>query len=109
MMPGSKCRRVEQRRILPCIAVDNLVSVSFEACDLAADGQVADGYQVLLLGKQKALEGDANFELRLRKLEGRWDAAGAICAYAHPARSPRSLAASGKWRRSKRGCAPRVW
>jgi hypothetical protein len=36
---------------------------------------VADGYQVLLLGKQKVLEGEANFEPWAEELEGRWDAA----------------------------------
>jgi hypothetical protein len=61
--------------MLPRIEVDNLVNAVFEALDLAADGRVADGYQVLLLGKQKALEGEANFEPCAEELEGRWDAA----------------------------------
>jgi hypothetical protein len=56
--------------MLPRIDVDNLVNAVFEALDLAADG-----YQVLLLGKQKALEGKANFEPWAEELEGRWDAA----------------------------------
>jgi hypothetical protein len=37
-------------------------SAVFEACDLAAEGCVADGYQVLLIGKLRALEGEQNFE-----------------------------------------------
>jgi hypothetical protein len=61
--------------MLPRVEVDNLISAVFEACDLAADGRVPDGYQVLLLGKQKALDGEANFEPWAEELEGRWDAA----------------------------------
>jgi hypothetical protein len=61
--------------MLPRIEVDNLVNAVFEALDLAADGRVADGYQVLLLGKQKALEGEAIFEPWAEELEGRWVAA----------------------------------
>ena len=38
-------------------AVDNLITTVFEACHLAAEGNVADGYQVFLIGKAKALEG----------------------------------------------------
>jgi hypothetical protein len=61
--------------MLPRIEIDNLVNAVFEALDLAADGRVADGYQVLLLGKQKALEGEGIFEAWAEELEGRWDAA----------------------------------
>jgi hypothetical protein len=61
--------------MLPRIEVDNLVNAVFEALDLAAEGQVADGHQVLLLGKQKALDGEASFEPWAEELEGRWDAA----------------------------------
>lgn len=60
---------------LPRIEVDNLINAVFKARDLAADGLIADGYQVLLLGKQKALEGEANSEPWAEELEGRWDAA----------------------------------
>ena len=42
---------------------------------LAAEGHVPDGYQVLLLGRQRALEGEANFAPSAEELEGRWDAA----------------------------------
>jgi hypothetical protein len=38
--------------MLPHVEVDNLITAVFDAVDLAADGRVADGYQVLLLGKQ---------------------------------------------------------
>jgi len=66
----------------PRVEVDDLITAVFEAVDLAAEGRVADGYQVLLLAKQKALEGEANFEPRAEELEGRWDAA--IERYAVP-------------------------
>src|SRR5262249_53868785 len=45
--------------VLPRVEVDNLITAVFEAVDLAAEGLVADGYQVLLLGKQRALEAEA--------------------------------------------------
>jgi hypothetical protein len=48
--------------MLARVAVDNLIPAVLEACDLAAEGDTADGYQVLLLGKQKALEGEGTFE-----------------------------------------------
>ena len=48
--------------MLPRAEIENFLTAVFEALDLAADGLIADGYQVLLLGKQKA-----NFEP--------WDAA----------------------------------
>ena len=57
--------------MLPRVEVDNLVIAVFEAVGLAAEGHVADGYQVLLLGKQRALEGEANFEPWAEELEGR--------------------------------------
>jgi hypothetical protein len=41
----------------PRIAVDNLISAAFEAVDLAVEGHVADGYQVLIIGNQGALDG----------------------------------------------------
>jgi hypothetical protein len=61
--------------MLPRVEVDNLVNAVFEALDLAADGLVADGYRVLLIGRQRALEGEQNFEPWAEELEGRWDAA----------------------------------
>ena len=48
--------------VLPRVEVDNLLTAVFEAVDLAAEGHVAGGYQVLLLGNQRALEGEGNFE-----------------------------------------------
>jgi hypothetical protein len=59
--------------MLPRIAVDNLISAVFEACDLAAEAHVAEGYEVLLLGKGKALEGEANFEPTAESVEAAWD------------------------------------
>ena len=61
--------------MLPRAEIENLLTAVFEAVDLAAEGHLADGYPVLLLGKQKALEGEANFEPWAEELEGRWDAA----------------------------------
>jgi len=61
--------------MLPRADIGNVLTAGFEAVDLAAEGQVADGYQVLLLGKQRALEGEASLEPWAEKLEGRWDAA----------------------------------
>jgi hypothetical protein len=61
--------------MLPRVEVDNLITAVFEAVDLAAEGHIADGYQVLLLGKQRALEGEANFEPCAEELDRRWDAA----------------------------------
>jgi len=61
--------------MLPRVEVDNLLTAVFEAVDLAAEGHVADGYQAFLFGKQRALEGEANFEPWAEELEGRWDAA----------------------------------
>jgi hypothetical protein len=40
----------------------NLITAVFEALDLAAEGHVADGYQVLLIGEQRALEGEAKIK-----------------------------------------------
>jgi len=57
--------------MLPRIEVDNLVNAVFEVLNLATDGHIADGYQMLLLGKQKALEGEANFEPWAEEREGR--------------------------------------
>ena len=44
--------------MLPRVKVDNLITAVFEAVALAADGLVAYGYQVLLIGEQRALEGE---------------------------------------------------
>jgi hypothetical protein len=48
--------------------------------DLAAEGLVAEGYDVLLIGKRRALEGEANFEPSAEAVEAAWD--GAIRRYA---------------------------
>jgi len=48
--------------MLPRAAIENRLTAAFEAVDLAAEGRIADGYQVLLLGRQKALGGEASFE-----------------------------------------------
>ena len=40
---------------------------------LAAESRVAEGYRVLLRGRQTALEGEQNFEPWAEELEGRWD------------------------------------
>src|SRR5262249_15198831 len=69
---GDVSRRSEA--MLPPVEVDTLITAVFEAVDLAAEGPVPDGYQVLLLGK-KALEGEANCAPWAEDLEGRWDAA----------------------------------
>ena len=53
----------------------NLLTAVFEAVDLAVEGHAADGYQVLLLGRQKALEGEANFEPWADAVEAAWDGA----------------------------------
>jgi hypothetical protein len=45
----------------PRVAIDNLVDAVL-ACDLAVECHVADGYQVLLIGQQRAREGERNFE-----------------------------------------------
>jgi len=47
---------------------------------LAAEGLVAEGYEVLLIGKQRALEGEANFEPAAEAIEEAWD--GTIRRYA---------------------------
>ena len=44
------------------VDVDKLVAAVFQALDLAAQGEVAEGYQALLMGRQRALEGEANLE-----------------------------------------------
>jgi len=61
--------------MLPRAEVDNLIPAVLEAVDLAAEGHVADRYQVLLIGKQRALEGEQNFQPWAEELEGRWHAA----------------------------------
>jgi hypothetical protein len=43
--------------------------------DLAAEGLIAEGYEVLLIGKQRALEGEANFEPTAKAVEEAWDGA----------------------------------
>ena len=59
--------------MLPPAEIDNLLNAVFESLDLAADDHVAEGYQALLLGKQKALEGKVNVEPWAAELEDRWD------------------------------------
>ncbi len=59
--------------MLPPANVDTLLNSVFEALDLAADGHAADGYQLLLLGKHKALEDAARGEPWAKELEERWD------------------------------------
>ena len=66
--------------MLPRAEIENLLTAVFEAVDLAAEGHVADGYQVLLLGRQKALEGEANFEPTAEAVEAAWDGAIRGCA-----------------------------
>jgi hypothetical protein len=41
---------------------------------------VAGGYQVLLIGKQRALEGEQNLDPWAEEVEGRWDATLERCA-----------------------------
>jgi hypothetical protein len=66
--------------ILPRAEIDNLLTAVFEAVDLAAEGLITEGYEVLLIGKAKALEGEANFEPTAEAVEEAWD--GAIRRYA---------------------------
>jgi hypothetical protein len=66
--------------MLPRAEIENLLTAVFEAVDLAAEGHVADRFEVLLLGKAKALEGEANFEPSAEAVEAAWD--GAIRRYA---------------------------
>jgi len=61
--------------MLSRVAVDNLVDAVFEAVDLAGQGEIAEGYRVLVRGRQTALEGEARFEPWAEELEGRWNAA----------------------------------
>lgn len=49
--------------MFPRVEIENLLTAVFEAVALAVEGHIADGYQGLLLGRQKALEGEANVEL----------------------------------------------
>ena len=66
--------------MLPRTEIENPLTAIFQAVDLAAEGDRADGYQVLLLGKAKALEGEANFEPSAEAVGAAWD--GAIRRYA---------------------------
>jgi hypothetical protein len=66
--------------MLPHAEIENLLPAVFEAVGLAAEGRIADGYQVLLSGRQRALEGDANFGPSAKAVEAAWD--GAIRRYA---------------------------
>jgi hypothetical protein len=59
--------------MLPRIAIENLLTAVFEAVDLAGQGEIAEGYRVLLRGRQTALEGEQNFEPWAEEIEGRWD------------------------------------
>jgi hypothetical protein len=61
--------------MLPRAEIDNLLTAVFEAVDLAAEGRVADGFEVLLLGNAKALEGEQNFEPTAEAVEEAWDGA----------------------------------
>ena len=61
--------------MLPRAEFENLLTAVFEAVDLAAEGRPADGYEMLLLGKAKALEGAANFEPMAGAVEAAWDSA----------------------------------
>src|SRR4051794_36192265 len=79
--PGGKfCAEATKVRtgataMLPRAEIENLLTAVFQAVDLAAQGHVADGFEVLLIAKQRALEGEQNFEPWAGELEGRWDAA----------------------------------
>jgi hypothetical protein len=66
--------------MLPRVEIENLLTAVFEAVDLAAEGRIADGYEVLLLRRQKALEDEANFAPSADAVEAAWD--GAIRRYA---------------------------
>jgi hypothetical protein len=65
---------------LPVSVIDPLILTVEEAVDLAHAGQVADGYQVLLIGKARSLEGEKNFEAWAEELDRLWS--GAIERYA---------------------------
>jgi hypothetical protein len=41
--------------------------------NLVAEGRTADGYEVLLLGRQKALEGEATSEPTAEGVEAAWN------------------------------------
>ena len=65
--------------MLPRIAVDNITAV-FEAVDRAGQGDIAEGYRVLLHSRQVALEGEQNFRAvggGARRAVGRGP--GAVC------------------------------
>jgi hypothetical protein len=66
--------------MLPRAQIEKLLTAVFEAVDLPAEGLVADGYELLLIGKLGALAGDQNFEPWAEEPEGRWDAALQRCA-----------------------------
>ena len=61
--------------MLPRAYVDNLITAVFEAVDLAAGGRATEGFEVLLLGEAKALEGEATFEPSAEAVEAAWDSA----------------------------------
>jgi len=66
--------------MLPRAEIENLLTAVFEAVDLAAEDRITEGFEVLLLGKAKALEGEANFEPFAEAVGAAWD--GAIRRYA---------------------------
>jgi hypothetical protein len=66
--------------MLPRAEIDNLLTAVFEAVDLASEGLIAEGSEALLIGKARALEGEANFEPTAEAVEEAWD--GAIRRYA---------------------------
>lgn len=69
-----------------------------EAVRLAQDGDPAAGYEVLLTGRARALDGEPNFETWADEMEARWDRAEAIYdadwQSIHAARRPRAPAES---------------
>jgi hypothetical protein len=74
--------------VLPRAEFDNLLTAVFHAGPtpplrggnrraphLAAEGLVVAGYDLLLVGKLRALEGEANFEPSAEAVEEAWDGA----------------------------------
>jgi hypothetical protein len=60
---------------LPTAAIDSLLGAVAEAVTLAQEGDPAAGYEVLLTGKLRALEGGRNWEPLAEELEERWERA----------------------------------
>jgi hypothetical protein len=65
--------------MLPRAEIENLLTAVFESVDLAAEELIAEGYEVLLIGKRRTPEGEANFEPAVEAVEEAWD--GAIRRY----------------------------